>query len=308
MLLGFALLVAPRRAAPWLVAGTVFFLLSLGPYYVYVGDGSPKLIGLPYQFAYAYVPLYDHIHFPHRIFNFAVLAFGAAIAFAVERLTRFDRRLTVALLGGFILLGSGWELLDKWAVRRTVRAEANPFYEQLAEESDEFAVITFPLDFGIIDARYLYWQTLHGKPLFNGSVPRYFGEDGIPNIELLKNNVILTRAYFMQRDYLLDRVRLTFVPLPDNNRLLFPVEMAAARQELVDVGFRYLILHRRVTWEPGLEMVLPEDNALHDFFGTAFGDPIHEDDELVVFPITPPEPLEETIGVGSDVEQGFERG
>jgi hypothetical protein len=301
VLIGFAVLFAGRRSAPWLVSGTLFFLLALGPYYVYVGDGSPKLIGLPFQFAHAYVPLYDHIHFPHRIFNFAILAFGVAIALGVERITRFDRRLTAALLGGLILMGAGWELVDKWAVRRTVRQEANPFYHQLAAEEGEFAVITFPLDFGIIDARYLFWQTLHHKPLFNGCVPRYFGEDGIPNVQLLKNNVILTRAYFMQRDYLLDRVRLTFVPIPDNNRLLFPAEMAVARQELVDVGFRYLILHRRVTWEPGLEMVLPEDNALHDFFGSAFGDPSYEDEELVVFPITPPPSLEAELGVGSDV-------
>jgi len=287
VLLAFSILFALRSSGPWLAAAALFGSFALGPFYISVASGSPKLYALPFSLAYAYLPLYDHIHFPHRIFNFAILAGGVAMAFAVERLLRFDRRTTVALMAALIGIGCGGELLSKWAVRTVPIAETSPFYDGLRDDAEEYGIVVFPLDFGIIDSRYLYHQNHHRKPLFNGSVPRYFGEDGIPTFRFLKANAILTRAYNLQKEYLVDRVNLTFVDTPDVWGLLHPHDVEIAREQLARANLRYVVLQRVVEWEPGLAMVIPPDNALHDFFATTLGEPVYRDRELVAFEVPP---------------------
>jgi len=287
VLLAFALMFAPRRALPWVVAAVVFFALCLGPTYVYVPKGgSPTTYPLPFRYAYQFLPFFDNIHFPHRIFNFALLTSAVAAGFGAMRLLQLDRRRTAAMMAALILVGAYGELLFKWSVRSVPRAEPSPFYERLAEEPGEFGVIAFPLDFGIIDSRYLYFQTVHGKPMFNGSVPRYFGESGIPNIRLLKGNPILLRSYNLQKEHLPDRVNLTFVDIHDHYRTLYLSDVERAREHLADMGLRYVILHHRMRWEPRLEMNYPRDCSLRAFLGSCLGDPVYEDRELVVFEIS----------------------
>jgi len=287
VLLVFSVMFTLRRSAPWLAAAVLFGSFALGPFYISVASGSPKLYALPFSLAYAYLPLYDHIHFPHRIFNFAVLGGGVAMAFAVERLLRFDRRATVALMAALICIGCGGELLKKWAVRTVPIGQTSAFYDNLRDDPEEFGIVVFPLDFGIIDSRYLYHQNHHRKPLFNGSVPRYFGEDGIPTFHFLKSNAILTRAYVLQQDYLLDRVNLTFVDTPDVWGRLHPHDVEIARAQLVQANLRFVVLQRVVEWEPGLAMVIPPDNTLHDFFASTLGEPVYRDRQLVAFEVRP---------------------
>ena len=287
VLLVFSVMFTMRRSAPWLAAAVLFGSFALGPFYISVSSGSPKLYALPFSLAYAYLPLYDHIHFPHRIFNFAILTGGVVMAFAVERLLRFDRRTTVILMAALIGIGCGGELLSKWAMRTVAIGETSAFYDGLRDDEEEYGIVVFPLDFGIIDSRYLYDQNHHRKPLFNGSVPRYFGEDGIPTWRFLKSNAILTRAYMLQQEYLLDRVNLTFVDTTDVWGLLHPQDLEIARAQLAGANLRYIVLQRVVEWEPGLSMVIPPDNTLHDFFATTLGEPVYRDQKLVAFEIKP---------------------
>jgi 4-amino-4-deoxy-L-arabinose transferase-like glycosyltransferase len=289
VLLAFALMFTPRRCLPWVVASAVFFALCLGPVYVYVPKGgSPTTYPLPFKYAYMVLPFFDNIHFPHRMFNYALLCMGVAIGFGVQRLMELPRRTTVALLAGLILVGSYGELLYKWSVRSAPRAEISPFYERLADEPGDFGVITFPLDFGIIDSRYLYFQTVHGKPVFNGSVPRYFGENGIPNVRRLKANPILLRSYNLQKEELPDRVNLTFVDIHDHYRTLYLSDVQRAQEHLAEMGLRYVILHHELRWGPRLGMSFPRDCALRTFLGSTLGAPVYEDHDLVVFAVPDP--------------------
>ena len=287
VLLAFSAMFAWRQSAPWLAAAVVFGSFALGPFYISVSSGSPKLYALPFSLAYAYLPLYDHIHFPHRIFNFAILTGGVAMAFGVQRLLQFDRRTTVVLMTALIGIGCGGELLSKWAVRIVDIGETSAFYDGLRDDEEVYGIVVFPLDFGIIDSRYLYHQNHHRKPLFNGSVPRYFGEDGIPTWQFLKTNAILTRAYVLQKEYLLDRVNLTFVDTTDVWGRLHPHDVQIARAQLAGANLRYVVLQRVVEWEPGLSMVIPPDNSLHDFFATTLGEPVYRDEKLVAFEVKP---------------------
>ena len=288
VLMAFALLFAPRRSAPWLVAGLLFFSLSLGPFYVHVPEGgSPRMFSLPFRFAYQYVPLYDQLHFPHRLFNLAVVCMAAVVALGVDRLTRLPRRSTALAMAVLIAIGCAGELLSKWQVSQVPIAPTHPFHAQLAEDPEDYGIAVFPLDFGILDARYLYEQTRHRKPLFNGSVPRYFGEAGIPTFRMMQSNPILLRAYCLQEPYLLDRLRLTFVDTGDRSGLIHLHQAANARRQMAGWGLRYVVLMKRVEWEPGLALQLPADNALYDLFGATLGNPVYEDDLLAAFEIRP---------------------
>jgi len=301
LLLALSVVVAPRRALPWAAAGGLFIVLALGPFASWTASGGETGWRLPFYFAHRFLPLYHFVHFPHRIAAFAVLSFGVAIGFAVAWLIRrsegpFEVRTTGvgrvmlggermrALAGSLLLAAVLIELLCCWTVRPTARLPVNGFYEDLAQQDGAIAVVEFPLDYGLFDSRYLFFQTRHGKPLFNGTLPRYLGERATPpNVELLTNNAFLRTAYEVQVGGLPRQVAESLLPLPGDPPPSTPSAAADAVEALREVGFGYVIVHRRLAWTADIEWVLPADNELMGYVRSVLGDPAYDDAELAAF-------------------------
>jgi hypothetical protein len=135
----------------------------------------------------------------------------------------------------------------------TTRAYVPPFYDQLAREPDTFAIVEAPLD-RQTDKYYMYWQTLHGKPLVNGHVSR----PPASAFDFVQQNAV-TRA-FAQREPLRGRPGLG-------------AEMAA----LAAANVRYVVIHKQF---------LPPELAA-DWTLAMATRPVYEDDDLAVFSTQP---------------------
>jgi hypothetical protein len=308
-----AVVLRPRRSGVWVLAGGAFFVLALGPFWIIRGEDADRIVHLPYYLAIRFVPLYYRIYFPHRIVAFAWLSLGVVLGLVVDRLMGMAARRrnvgmvglgrkgklpltgpTLAMLVGLLLVGAvAWELGSTWGLRHVERVEINPFYRQIGEEAERFALVVFPMDFGVFDGRYLYWQTEHGKALFNGAVPRYFGEEGVPNLHILEDNPILRRAYELQPMHMPKHILVAMLELEPASYDLDRAALDWAIDDLLREGFRYIVVHRTVTWEPGLTYELGEGNDLEAFFDHALGEPAYADAELVAYDLREADDLAE---------------
>jgi hypothetical protein len=132
--------------------------------------------------------------------------------------------------------------------------EQSPFVTQLADETDPYAVLDLPMGRNPSKV-YLYWQTLHHKPLIEGHVSR------TPD-----------RAYdFIENNLLLRALRNSIKgALTDEQRV-------AAMQQLADQHVRYLLVH--------IPMSNPDQiDQYHAIIGA---DPIYADELVQVYAVGP---------------------
>ena len=169
----------------WLTVFLVFAVLSLGPrlHFYKWSTAFP----LPYLLLYKWMPLFGVIRTPYR---FVVLAEMGAIILACYGLTYIttstvgggERKdgpsmqrpgignlLRHAIPIGFSLL----LLIELWNVpfRRSV-VPVPSIYTAIAEEEGEFAILDLPASKHSHLNRYMYYQTLHEKPIPTGAVSR----------------------------------------------------------------------------------------------------------------------------------------
>ena len=135
----------------------------------------------------------------------------------------------------------------------TTPAHIPPFYVQLAQEPGSFAIVEAPLD-RQTDKFYMYWQTVHGKPLVNGHISR----PPASAFDFIQGNGI-TRA-FARREPLRGHAQLG-------------VELTA----LAETGVRYIVIHKQF---------LPPELAA-DWIAALATRPGYEDEELTVFATQP---------------------
>ena len=192
-----ALVRAPRQAIrPWLWAAIVFFLLALGPTLHVNGADTFHISGLhfrlPLPFAIlGYLPVLPY------------LGGGTAIG-----LSALMVMLALTVLAGYgvkhlrQMVAPSWARLVSTAVFAVIVLEYAiiPFplwqvsvpqvYQIIKEDPDPIAVLDLP--FGHDIKIYQYYQTVHGKKLIHGFLPRLpsfnqtFGEN-IGLVRMLKN-------------------------------------------------------------------------------------------------------------------------
>ncbi|HHN94196.1 MAG TPA: hypothetical protein ENK17_05460, partial [Anaerolineae bacterium] len=152
-----------RKRDLWLAGATpLALLLALGTA-LYV-DGRVIVAHLPW-----YDPLIGFIRAPVRLnlvlgLCLALLA-GFGVARLLRRRTARQRLVLTAGLSALVLFEfAAWPF-------PTTRSYVPPFYDRLAQEAGRFAIVEDPLD-RQTDKFYMYWQTVHGKPLVNGHISR----------------------------------------------------------------------------------------------------------------------------------------
>lgn len=288
ILLAAALLLSPRKAAPWVVIFSVFFLLSLGPC-LKLAPGSAKCaITLPYTYFYKFIPIFHRVFFPHRIFGFAQLAAGIAAGIAVSAITGSTGKWWIRIPAILVLLLLLLEPLYNWPIRYMEKVRVNPFYETIAENNRDSSILEIPYNSGTIDARYLFYQTRHGKPLLNGVVPTYHQtRDASPACGSFSGNGWLERIEELQRGFLRENHLC-------DERTLFAGTGGAVEGEdyassLVELAvaakLKYVILHKKLIWERNLIVEYDEIEDIRVFLVQTMGEPVYADHELEVFKI-----------------------
>jgi len=175
-----------REQIPWWVSGAGLFVLALG--YDLQIAGRHFNIALPGSWIQRWWVM-DLVRHPHR-FNIllglpvAVLAgYGAAWVLA-----RF-RRPAIWTLGLSVLI-----LIEYLPLPYpTARPDIPPFYQQLARETEDFAILDLPWGTSSAAKLYMYYSTIHGKALVGGRVARlprsaYAFIDSVPLLHGLRTD------------------------------------------------------------------------------------------------------------------------
>jgi hypothetical protein len=155
-----------RSAFYWGLVGLLFCVLSLGPY-IEVYGYRPLDFPLPWA-----VPVAGFFRNPFRFntlvsFCLAVLA-GLGLVRLLQRLSR-RRQWNLALVTTGLATVIILEYLSIPLPRTELRVSA--FYHHLADEEDDVAIVEVPMG-RRRDKEYMYYQTIHGKPMVNGVVSR----------------------------------------------------------------------------------------------------------------------------------------
>ena len=291
-----ALVVEPRKAWPWVVAGAAFFLVALGPVLKggvesRYGAGYPG-VPMPYMFFYKNLPFFYRIQFPSRIFAYSILALGVAGGlgtFGALRLLRGRRAWLRNGLVAALLLGALFEMSARWDVVVREKPYINPFYSRLYEMPERFAIIEVPFNFNVVDSKHLFMQVRHEKPVFNGIYPPYFADD--PSRGLVRGNMFLRWIVRRQAEFfggaktLMSPISLASFKrwfIRDADRLpMQEAGLGAAAEDLVEIGFRYLLVHKTIV-DRGVDYQWPSDRFFSDL-ERHLGEPVYEDWELVAF-------------------------
>ena len=290
ILLFAALVFKPRESAPWILAFLLLFILSLGPYLKLKGIPLENSLPLPYILAYRFIPFYHRVFFPHRIFSFALITGGIAAGFGVKGIIKKFGKNRASAAGLILITAVLWECVTGWQVKHSPKPPVNGFYQTLAQSKEDFALIEIPFNSGPIDAKYLYYQTKHGKPLFNGVIPPYHAVEASPVSRSFEDNAWLRRIEILQgglladNNLLVDRISFPRPEIPGDSEL-YDRDI----KEIASAGIKHVILHHQLVWGDNVRTVFQEEHELFDFLRNTLGDPVYMDEELEVFRLPEPD-------------------
>ena len=181
----------------WLGLVVVFGVLSLGPYLrLNLTDDANKAIdgGLPLPYLWLQnIPPISFSRSPSRFVIMVELALAMLAAFGVSGLVE-----KIGTAGKRVELGRVfWPAILTLAVTAVVclemqtlpwpveKMEQPTIFKQIAAEPGDFAIMELPItNHGVQDARRMYYQTIHHRPIAGGYIARqltdYFRGDATP--------------------------------------------------------------------------------------------------------------------------------
>jgi hypothetical protein len=158
---------ARRRARFWLLAGLVFFILSLG--------ARVTLNGVPlhaFRLPWA-IPITSVFRYPIRFNVLLFFCLAVLVGYGGHWLhdkialhSKWGARLVMASVAGLVLLEY---LIYPFP---TMPLDYSPFWHQLAQEEGDFAIIDYPRG-NRQEKYYMLCQTFHGKKMVEGRVSRF---------------------------------------------------------------------------------------------------------------------------------------
>jgi len=235
-----------RKVRFWTLAAVTFLAISLGPF-LQVGGVKYKSIRFLWGDAIA-----RFFRAPDRFYILISLALtvlvGYGLALLVSRSRSADRKPVGAwILGGVML----FEFL--YFPFPTLQPTVPRFYEQIADEPGEFAVLDIPMG---NRREYMYYQTIHGRPLVEGTLSRTPSEV----FAYIADNPFL---FHLREEDVMDP------KLTDISRQLM---------NLAEDDIRYLIIHKTKV----------DPNTLAQWFDYLVVPPYYESEELAVYRTYPP--------------------
>jgi hypothetical protein len=220
-------------------------------------------IPLPYRFIGRSFPI-STIRAPDRFNLLLVLSQAVSAGLGAAYLARQRRWLLVPL--ALLVIAEyasvplpAWDLLP-----------ASPFFDQMAQEEITYSVADYPMGY-TFGKQWLYYQTLHGKPLVEGHVSRYTVDD----YAFIASHPLL-RALYQTAEKPVRLPRDLFGDEASAETALGP-----ALRSLETAGVRYILLHK-----PYL------DTALQAHFRRVLPvTPAYEDATLAVYDVAHPLPV-----------------
>jgi len=273
VVLGLAVVGVVKRRAEretwfWVGLAASSFLLALGPY-LHLDGVCYTSVFLPYRLV-GWLPPVKILRYPHR-FN-ALLAVPLAVlaGYGTSVLRGWSARRGRWLARSAVLAAGLLVVLDYLSVPTAiVPARVPGFYSALVEERGDFAIVGVPGARRDTE-RYMFYQTVHGRPLLGGHVSRL-----PPQALEFASSVPLTAGLYEGGE--MD------TQLPDVSRQL---------SLLAGAGFRYIVLHK--------DMLSSERLAAYRSYLVAA--PRYEDGEVVVYSTAPVVeldcPLKYDLGAG----------
>ena len=245
LLLALLGLLRGRGASLWWATAGVFVLLSAGPHLCISGDPvvvAGTRIPMPGLLLYKVIPGFDvTMRHAYRYVAMAHLALavlaGLGLHWLLGLLRGAARHATaVVLVPGAV----GLCLLEVLAVGPApypipmTTLEVPAIYEQLAADPRPFAILELPHadDLNYLQP-YLYYQTVHGKPMIDGAVHSRLTKDELSFIR----KVPLAWAFIYEENMLLPLTKA---------QVSFSLEM------LREARFRYALLHMDLFSTPKL--------------------------------------------------------
>lgn len=238
----------------WLAAALFFFLVSFGAELLI----QEKSTGFP--LVYRLLPDVGAMRAPNRFVPAAMLCLAMAVAIAWSCALQASSRPRVAAVLTFLL---GGVLLLEYALLPfpTVRPRVSPFYERLAADPQPFGIVEIPRDSRRHDKIYMYYQTIHGKPLHSGHVSR------VPEgTTAFLRSIPLLRALDRQHDA----------------AEALAVDVPGDLQRLRRHNFRYVIFHK-LFGVPMFDGCTESEAAIAAEIARVTGPPAYEDDLLLAF-------------------------
>jgi hypothetical protein len=205
----------------WFSIGVIFFVLSLGPALRFNGNLYEDIV-LPARYLSWFPPI-RAVGRPNFFVLGVLLPVAVLAAFGFERLLRLlEGRRTIQL--ALMFAHPGLLLIDYWSGEFPgISANVSPFYEELARETDDLAIVQLPM--GRSESkRYLYLQTIHQKPIVEGLSARTPAEA----YQYIQSNPLLAS---WSKEQQMD------CSLRNNDHFI------SALDKLIVDGFRYVVVH-----------------------------------------------------------------
>ena len=247
-----------------------FWLLSAGFWMLLAAGSAPRLNGtvysqipLPYRLIGHLFPI-SAIRVPDRFNLLVVFSLAMSAGLGAAQLTG-RRRWLVALMILLILAEYLCVPMPMWDL-----PPDSPFFEQMAQEEPGYSVVDYPT--GRTNSKlWLYYQTLHNKPLVGGFIAR----DTIEDYTFILSHPLL-RAFYQTAE------RQNHLPADQFIGETIPISaLGPALRSLHTSGVRYVLLHK-----PYL------DAALKAYFWRVLPvAPIYEDPTLAVYDTAHPVPF-----------------
>ena len=160
---------AGTRRALWAYGAILFFsfLMSFGPRWTFFG----REFDSPYRFLYNYLPGWNGIRVPARIYMISTLALSILAGFGANHLGMIFKPVTRK---PFFLIAGGLILLESFSVPLPLAAvpPPAPVYHWLAAQPGKPVVLELPMpvrnEERWKETAYLYYSIFHWKPLING--------------------------------------------------------------------------------------------------------------------------------------------
>jgi len=227
----FSFFLVGKKLKLWLVVGGSAYILALGPYLKVSGHlvtVGGRAVPLPGLLLYRFFPFFSRVEWNYRFLVFLMMSLAVASAYGCAALARrYDvsnavRCLTVIIVITLVMVEMKIRNSAEIFPFPLMKAGVPEIYRRLAGEKGDFAILQYP--FG--NNRYAYYQTIHGKKMFDGqaNLTQEYPEG---YFEYIESNSLLSALLTLQFGR----------PLP----------LVRARRESLErlgrLGFRYIIVH-----------------------------------------------------------------
>jgi hypothetical protein len=257
-----------KRARFWLLGSLVFMILSLGPTLHILGSSEftslHVSVPLPELILVYVVPIF---RVPSRIILMATLCLAVVSAIGLKHVNKLiathKKGKLVSVI--FVIFLSATLVAECNMVPFPVVEDTSvpSFYYQLAKMDGTFSVLDLPQNY-VANNRYMYYSTVSGKPLFEGSISRLSPANiqqvaAVPIISQT-DSVVNGKGLMTPTDIILQDLNLTNL----NAFQIFNV--------------KYVILHKYLMSNAASELIAA-------YLSSIVGSPVYSDEKTVVFEI-----------------------